>query len=82
MKKYFITFLLLSSTAFIYGQCLTDHYHKQAKENNPEIEKSEQAFYSDIPQVGNTKRATKFIIPVVFHVIHTNGLEKYFQSTN
>jgi PKD repeat protein len=64
----------------VQSQCLTDHYHKEAKQTNPSIQQIEETFYNNVEQVGQTKRATKFIIPVVFHVIHTNGPENITQA--
>ncbi len=74
MKKLF-TILLLISQIQAYSQCLTDHYYKEAIKNNPQLPEIEKAFYASVQQVDNNKRATKYIIPVVFHVIHTNGME-------
>lgn len=70
----YISVLSLFSNS-VYSQCLTDHYHKEAKKNNPSIEAAENAFYDNVDQASSSKRATKYIIPVVFHVIHTNGPE-------
>jgi PKD repeat protein len=74
MKKLLVI-LLLSVQFKAYNQCLTDHYLNEDKKKNPQLAEIQKQFYQDIPQVGNQKRATKFIIPVVFHVIHTNGPE-------
>ena len=75
MKKLILAIVLIQSTLSVYSQCLTDHYHKVAKAKDPIIEAAEKAFNESVVQVGNNKRATKYIIPVVFHVIHTNGPE-------
>jgi PKD repeat protein len=74
MKKL-LTILLLSSQISAYSQCLTDHYHKLAKKANPQIEQIQKEFFENVQMASQNKRATKFIIPVVFHVIHTNGPE-------
>jgi PKD repeat protein len=75
MKKLILAIVLIQSTLSVYSQCLTDHYHNVAKAKDPSIEAAEKAFNESVVQVGNNKRVTKYIIPVVFHVIHTNGPE-------
>ena len=75
MKKLLLISVISIFTSSVSGQCLTDHYHKEVKKNNPSVNAIEQAFFDNVVQVGNSKRATKYIIPVVFHVIHTNGPE-------
>lgn len=75
MKKILV-FSLLSIVSNVFSQCLSDHYHQQMLAADPSIAQQEAAFYSSIPQnLSGTKRATKYIIPVVFHVLHTNGPE-------
>jgi PKD repeat protein len=75
MKKLILAIVLIQSALSAYSQCLTDHYHNVAKAKDPIIDAAEKAFYESVVQVGNSKRATKYIIPVVFHIIHTNGPE-------
>ncbi|MCC6818391.1 MAG: hypothetical protein IT245_05840, partial [Bacteroidia bacterium] len=75
MKKLALISVLALISSSVYSQCLTDYYHNEAKKANPSISTSEDMFYNNVSQVGNNKRATKYIIPVVFHVIHTNGPE-------
>ncbi len=64
----------------VSAQCLTDHYYKEAKKNNPQIAEVEKVFFEEVPRASNAKRATVYIIPVVFHVIHTNGPENISKS--
>lgn len=75
MKNLITALVFITSTLQAYSQCLTDYYHQKAKETFPGIEAEELRFNGSVMQLGNTKRATKYIIPVVFHVIHTNGPE-------
>jgi PKD repeat protein len=56
-------------------KCISDQMNYEILKNNAQLMQKHQAFYQDIPNFSNTKRATKYIIPVVFHVIHTNGEE-------
>jgi len=73
MKK-FLAIIVLSLQLNVYSQCLTDHYYRDAKNSNSIIQDAENAFFNNLSPASN-KRATKYIIPVVFHVIHTNGPE-------
>lgn len=75
MKKLLTAIVFIQFTLHVHSQCLTDHYHQKAKSAHPAIAADEQRFNSSVVQVGHTKRATKYVIPVVFHVIHTNGPE-------
>lgn len=73
MKKIII-YLMPFIAVSLNSQCLTDHIQKEAEKNNPAIIQEKQQFYSNLQEISN-KRATKYIVPVVFHVIHTNGSE-------
>ncbi len=75
MKYRFLILTTVLSTLKVFSQCQTDHYHKEAIKNNPQIIQEQNQFYDNINYVNSQKRATKYIIPVVFHVIHTNGPE-------
>jgi hypothetical protein len=75
MKKILLAVFVVSSAISVSAQCLTDQYHKIAKTLHPNIVQEEQAFNNSIAQISSSKRVTKYIIPVVFHVIHTNGPE-------
>lgn len=74
MKNIIIATVFSLFTIPVYSQCLTDEYHKKAILAHPEIALEDARFNASVTPAGN-KRATKFIIPVVFHVIHTNGPE-------
>lgn len=72
--KPLLSFLLISLLGLNigYSQCLTDEINKEFILNHPEELIDISTIKSDYP---NTRRATKYIIPVVFHVLHTNGPE-------
>jgi len=81
MKKFYtilgIVFSLTIANAQIH-HCGTDEYYKMQMQNDPSLQKAEQDFREIAKASINskiTKRATKYTIPVVFHVIHTNGPE-------
>ncbi|HEY1047742.1 MAG TPA: M43 family zinc metalloprotease [Bacteroidia bacterium] len=80
MKKIIQLIVLTIVTHNLSAQCLTDHYHNEAKKSNPAIIQEEDNFFNGVTPVSNNKRATKYIIPVVFHVIHTNGPENISQA--
>jgi len=71
MKKLFITLSLFTGIN-AFSQCLTDYYHQQAIKNNPQIAIEASNFYNNLQPNSETKRATIYVIPVVFHVIHFN----------
>lgn len=76
MKKLILSTLFI--TALFYGKaqrCITDQVNQEIFNLNPELYHQHIESYQNIPQASNSKRATKYIIPVVFHVIHTNGVE-------
>jgi PKD repeat protein len=81
MKKFYTILVIVFSLNIAIAQthhCGTDEYYKMQLQNNPSLQKAEQEF-RDIAKASInskiTKRATKYTIPVVFHVIHTNGPE-------
>ena len=55
------------------NSCGTDHYHEILKKYDPGIEFRESAFNEAAKNYVPLSRRTKYIIPVVFHVIHLNG---------
>ena len=55
------------------NSCGTDHYHEILKKSDPGIEFRESAFNEAAKNYVPLSRRTKYIIPVVFHVIHLNG---------
>ncbi len=73
--KYLLFGLIFFSLIEIKSQCLTDYYYQKATEKNPSIIDIATQFYQSIQPYSTAKRAGKTIIPVVFHVIHTNGVE-------
>lgn len=76
MKKIQLVVLLTSISFGAFAQqCLTDKVNFDILKKNAELMKRHMALYQNVPAVSNNKRATKIIIPVVFHVIHTNGPE-------
>ncbi|HEY1045486.1 MAG TPA: M43 family zinc metalloprotease [Bacteroidia bacterium] len=75
MKKLFFLALTMLLVANAKAQCLTDKVNYDILKQNVEMMIRHQQLYENVPPVSNTKRATKYIIPVVFHVIHTNGSE-------
>lgn len=69
--------LLLFSSLSAQHVCGTDEYYQQALSEHPEIAQYEKEYNENVAQFAKQpqNRATKYIIPVVFHVIHTNGAE-------
>jgi len=57
--------------------CGTDEYYQDQLDKNPELQKLEQASndFAEDYQPPMTKNGQKYIIPVVFHVMHTYGPE-------
>lgn len=55
-------------------KCLTDKVNYDILNSNIEKMILHQQFYQSVPK-GNSAKRVKYIIPVVFHVIHTNGPE-------
>lgn len=80
MKKLFITLSLFTGIN-VFSQCLTDHYHQEAIKNNPQIAIDADNFYKNLQPSSATKRATVYIVPVVFHVIHFNGAENISKAS-
>jgi len=74
-KNLFFLFSLTFVSNQVFSQCQTDHYHKEAIKNSPQIIEQQNLFYNNVDFNNSQKRATKYIIPIVFHVIHTNGSE-------
>jgi PKD repeat protein len=76
MKKLILTTVFI--TALLIGKaqrCNSDEVNQAIFKMHPELYQKHLEFYQNVPKVSNAKRATKFIIPVVFHVIHNNGVE-------
>lgn len=88
MKKIAI---VLYSAVFSLGLqaqfhvCGTDFYRQQLKQSNPQFAIDEEvANQQSLIQINNNeqhnKKAGVIIIPVVFHVIHQNGVENITQA--
>ncbi|MGC6414702.1 MAG: M43 family zinc metalloprotease [Bacteroidia bacterium] len=72
--------ILLASQVKAQHKCGTDIHYANLIKNHPEIIQSQSRFDSEVieyKKIKSTvnKRATTYTIPVVFHVIHTNGPE-------
>ncbi|MBC7426041.1 MAG: T9SS type A sorting domain-containing protein [Bacteroidia bacterium] len=70
----FIAFGIISFGS-LKSQCLSDIINKEIQSKFKGAETEEQEFYKNVQPVSSTKRAAILKIPVVFHVIHTNGTE-------
>ncbi|MDP2176771.1 MAG: M43 family zinc metalloprotease [Bacteroidota bacterium] len=75
INKILLSFLLSVASLNLSAQCLTDHYQKEILKQHPNVALEMNQFFDNLSQFSSQKRATKYIIPVVFHVIHTNGPE-------
>jgi hypothetical protein len=81
MKKFYTILGIVFSLNIAIAQthhCGTDEYYKMQMQNDPSLQKAEQEFRDIAKASINSKinkRATKYTIPVVFHVVHTNGPE-------
>lgn len=73
IKSSFLTLVvLLGSYSIGLSQCITDEMNKKFREENPELVIDVNTLTLNDQ---NTRRATKYIIPVVFHIVHTDGPE-------
>ena len=79
-----LLFILLIQSAFLSraqnGRCGTDERMAELLKTNPELLKSLTESFNEISQLNNNtqkmyKKGTTRTIPVVFHVIHTYGVE-------
>lgn len=71
-KALIVLVLTTFSTVKLNAQCGMDHVHEEWKKANPGMEKHEVVD----PNFSYVQRRNeKIIIPVVFHVLHTNGSE-------
>ena len=83
MKKYIIVLLLASLVSVSKAQkivpCLTDELYLEALKKNPALKLEEDRGNAIIAQMTNNpnlqKKGPVRIVPVVFHVIHKNGME-------
>lgn len=78
LSALFVTFAL-SSLSAQHNHCGSDEYYNAQLQNNPSLKNLENQFNAETQRLLNEtkveKRATVYTIPVVFHVIHTNGPE-------
>ncbi|MSP58375.1 MAG: PKD domain-containing protein [Flavobacteriaceae bacterium] len=71
-----LLFLIASGCINSLGaQCATDNYSEQVLAKHPEIRLFEDKLNKQAQTNTLENRASIYTIPVVFHVIHTNGLE-------
>ncbi len=77
MKKYLIAAFLFLFINYSVAQhvCGTDLHHQHLIKKHPELQQIEEKANIDARKNQVTKRAAKYQIPVVFHVIHTGGPE-------
>ena len=90
MKTKFFSCLFLGSVFFFAGkntisaqgqyQCGTTQAHQRLYEKHPELEKAQAEYNAILDEQIKTKKANRtaeqvYIIPIVFHIIHTNGSE-------
>lgn len=69
--------MTLTAQAQHQHSCGTDDYYNAMLKKHPELAAQEKEYNSKVQQMAKepTSRATLYTIPVVFHVIHTNGPE-------
>lgn len=78
---FFINIILLGSLAKAQDvPCLFDYKHQQAIEQFPELSQQETKYEDELAQYIQNKSlskssSTNYIIPVVFHVLHDNGIQ-------
>lgn len=85
MKKLLYSFaaLLLAGGGVMAQEfsCLTDHYHRQMVEKDPSLAKDlQQLILNSQLQKSEGDDSTIFVIPVVFHILHENGVENLAAS--
>jgi len=83
MKKIILliacNLFLLEMNAQNQHGCSTDEYYKKQMQNDPEFKKNQEAleaftqeYIKNAPLAKTTSTAT-YVIPIVFHIIHTGG---------
>lgn len=72
-----VTVFLVIHVSTAQHKCATDAYYKQALGSDPNLADQEKFINEAILEFSKQpqNRATKYTIPVVFHIIHTNGPE-------
>ncbi|MFD1551517.1 hypothetical protein DNU06_03565 [Putridiphycobacter roseus] len=76
--KFILTSLFITISLLTLAQsdwCGTDHYYQQSLAENPNLQNQIDEYMSRMHTVGvASDRSDSIIIPVVFHVIHDNGI--------
>ncbi len=83
MKKTLFTFIFITTSSISVAQhqpCSTDENYKKQIEKDPSIELKFQQFQSQVQTKTIARRSAKIIIPVVFHVMHDNGIENISEA--
>ena len=85
MKKIqILTALLLLAASSSFAQiqsCGTDEYTEELRKSNPQYALAEQAYLNELTEIAQNpeqsvnKKQTKYVIPVVFHIVHQYGDE-------
>lgn len=76
MKSKLMALLCLLSYGIVQSQtCLTDKLNDQILQKDSALRAQSEEFYAGVQAISSSKRASKYIVPVVFHVIHTDGSE-------
>lgn len=77
MKKLVLLFIILSGNLAMAQQvtCATDQYHQQLVEKDPSLIKDLQQLIANSMVQKSDEDTTIFVIPVVFHILHRNGIE-------
>ena len=76
MKKLLYSFALVlfaGSTVWAQNFCATDYYHQQMVEKDPNLAKDLERLIASARMKSDD--STVFVVPVVFHVLHQNGIE-------
>jgi PKD repeat protein len=78
LSAMFVT-LAMGNLSAQHNHCGTDEFYHEQIKNNPTLKNLENQFNLECERLLKTKkiekRATVYTIPVVFHVVHTNGPE-------
>ena len=76
--KFIFSTLFIALSIFTIGQtdwCGTDHYYQKSLAENPDLQQQIDEYMARMHSQGvASHRSDSIIIPVVFHVIHDNGI--------
>lgn len=77
MKKLVLLFIILSGNLAVAQQftCATDLYHQQLVEKDPGLIKDLEQLIANSMVEKSGEDTTVFVVPVVFHILHQNGVE-------